>query len=800
MNQTDKIVALGLEQLSEGFGIFDDDLNLVSCNTMFRKLRNYSEDLCRPGTSLESMIRYNAERGDFGPGFIDEQVARRMSEIRKSAEREIIREMHDGRILKIRYQRIEGGGLTITFEDKTDEQKAKRALEESEERHSLVARATSDGLYDWNVTTNKLYVSERLNELFAFDDSNITSQQWADRVHKEDLPIYIAAIRNHFKGATDHLECQYRIAGKAGDYRWVRDYAVGVQGKDGRVQRLVGAVRDVTDIETAENKRDQAEKRLLDSLETIEDGFLLVDAADRVQLWNRRYMEIFSDAAGMDISDIVRKDRPFLDMIEDGYKRNMFKPHPKGAAGWIAERRQARENPVSQLELELNSGRWLLINERTMSDGGRVSVYTDITDFKTREGELEAEKIRFEDAIESLSTGFALFDANDRLVVCNTKYREYFIKLEDLVTPGTTFTEIIRSAVDRGLFPTAVDNPDAWIAALIEERAATSEVREQHLENGLWLQISDHRTKDGGIVSIYADITLLKQREADITAAKNEAEQALDSLQKTQVQLIHAEKMASLGQLTAGIAHEIKNPLNFVNNFSKLSAEMLEELTDVLEEPLAALDEIDREDAEDLLATVRGNLLKIDEHGKRADSIVKNMLLHSREGPGEKQLVDLGALAVEALNLAYHGARATDSSFNVEMITEISPDLAPAECHPQDLQRVFLNLCSNGMYEAVKRFKAGGAPPVLTVAGKMEGDFIIVEVSDNGGGVPAEIRDKIFQPFFTTKPTGEGTGLGLSMSYDIVKQHGGILSLNSKTGRGTTFRVSIPANAKAEAS
>lgn len=297
--------------------------------------------------------------------------------------------------------------------------------------------------------------------------------------------------------------------------------------------------------------------------------------------------------------------------------------------------------------------------------------------------------------------------------------------------------------------------------------------------------------KDCWLNSIYV-IDARKRMEQDLAIAKDEAEAMLSELKTTQNSLIHAEKMASLGQLTAGIAHEIKNPLNFVNNFAKLSAEMLDELKELLEAPIAAMEEDDREDAEDLLSTVRGNLLKIDEHGKRADSIVKNMLLHSREGPGEKQHVDLGALAVEALNLAYHGARASDSSFNVDMKTEMAADLPSVECHPQDLQRVFLNLCSNGMYEAVKHSNEKGETPMLRVASKVDGDNIVIEISDNGGGVPEEIRDKIFQPFFTTKPTGEGTGLGLSMSYDIVQQHGGQLSLESETGKGTTFRVSIP--------
>ncbi|MBL4906663.1 MAG: PAS domain-containing protein, partial [Sneathiella sp.] len=305
--------------------------------------------------------------------------------------------------------------------------------------------------------------------------------------------------------------------------------------------------------------------------------------------------------------------------------------------------------------------------------------------------------------------------------------------------------------------------------------------------------------RDCWLNSIYI-IDARKRMEQDLAAAKDAAEATLAELKTTQDSLIHSEKMASLGQLTAGIAHEIKNPLNFVNNFSKLSAEMLDELTEILQTPIATLEQDDKEDAEDLLRTVSSNLLKIEEHGKRADSIVKNMLLHSRRGPGEKQKVNLNSLAEEAMNLAYHGARASDSSFNVEMKTDFSDAIAPVVCHPQDLQRVFLNICSNGMYAAVKRSKLGGDPPWLSICTRMENSKVIIEVTDNGGGVPDDIKDKIFQPFFTTKPTGEGTGLGLSMSYDILQQHGGTLSIKSGARLGSTFRVEMPAGSPAEVS
>jgi signal transduction histidine kinase len=266
-------------------------------------------------------------------------------------------------------------------------------------------------------------------------------------------------------------------------------------------------------------------------------------------------------------------------------------------------------------------------------------------------------------------------------------------------------------------------------------------------------------------------------------------------LQKAQQRLVQAEKMASLGQLTAGIAHEIKNPLNFVNNFAKLSDELLGELTEILEEPIKALDEEARDGAEGLFKTVRENLTKIGDHGKRADSIVKNMLLHSREGPSERQATSLNAIAEEALNLAYHGARAENPKFNIEMVKSLAEDVGEVECYPQDLMRVFLNLMNNGMYAANKRGLQAedDFAPTISLTTRAVGGKIEIEVRDNGPGIPPDVREKIFMPFFTTKPAGEGTGLGLSLSYDIVvKQHGGELTVDSEPGEFTAFRLTLP--------
>jgi len=260
-----------------------------------------------------------------------------------------------------------------------------------------------------------------------------------------------------------------------------------------------------------------------------------------------------------------------------------------------------------------------------------------------------------------------------------------------------------------------------------------------------------------------------------------------------QANLIHAQKMAALGQLTAGIAHEIKNPLNFVNNFAGLSVELLDELKDTAAPAIAALDKHKRAEIDETIATLTGNLERIAEHGRRADGIVKSMLAHSRGGAGDWQTVDLNGLVEEALNLAYHGARAQDQNFNIKLERDFDSALAPIEIVPQDMTRVFLNLIGNGFYAATKKSREPGSRPVLSVTTRARDEAVEIRVRDNGTGIAPKYRDRLFQPFFTTKPTGEGTGLGLSISYDIVtQQHGGTITVDSEPGAFTEFTVRLP--------
>jgi signal transduction histidine kinase len=300
------------------------------------------------------------------------------------------------------------------------------------------------------------------------------------------------------------------------------------------------------------------------------------------------------------------------------------------------------------------------------------------------------------------------------------------------------------------------------------------------------------------LVTTFADqaaiaIENMRLFEAEQQRTRELAE-SLEDLRTTQDRLVQTQKLASLGQLTAGIAHEIKNPLNFVNNFSGVSVELIDELRQALEAP--QLDNKARAEIAEIANTLRGNLDKIVQHGKRADAIVKNMLLHSREGSGEHRPVDINALVEEAVNLAYHGARAEKQGFNITLERSLDPTAGQVDCFPQEITRVLLNLISNGFYAATKR-KAqadnGGYEPALTAATKSLGDRVEIRIRDNGTGIPPEVREKMFNPFFTTKPAGEGTGLGLSITHDIiVKQHAGSIEVDTKPGEFTEFKIILP--------
>ncbi len=421
-------------------------------------------------------------------------------------------------------------------------------------------------------------------------------------------------------------------------------------------------------------------------------------------------------------------------------------------------------------------------------------------ELRARTDELAQRQSELRVTFENMGDGVAMFDATPRLVAWNRKFQEIFDVPDALLDEHRTYTDYIRYLAARGDYGPGIDSEE-------QIRRITASGGEYHTyertrPDGRVIEVRRNPVAAGGFVLIFADITERKRSEAELRAAHDAAQEAsrtieaaYQELKAAQANLIQAEKMASLGQLTAGIAHEIKNPLNFVNNFASLSVELLDELKATAAPGFAALDEGRRTDIEDVTGLLTSNLEKIVEHGRRADGIVKSMLEHSRGASGERKTVDINTLVNEALNLAYHGARAQDQSFKITLERDFESGIAPIELNPQDMTRVCLNLFSNGFYAARKRqmvegeaFKAG-----LKVTTRDLDDVVEVKVRDNGTGIPADILDKLFQPFFTTKPTGEGTGLGLSITYDIVtKQHGGTILVQSEEGAYTEFTITIP--------
>jgi len=680
------------------------------------------------------------------------------------------------------------------------------ALSGREDPLSLAVASISEGFAVFDADDRLVLCNDRYKELYPgladIVEPGVTFVQILETVAARGVVEGAGERREEWirERLDRHRDPSGPILQRQADGRWIQ-----INETRTSAGGTVAVFTDVTDLKRHEEElacavrdKDAVLGEFNAVMDAIDYGIMFLGPDLRPRLYNRAYGEMWDLQ-----KELLAAKATIRELMENVHRRGLYMVPDEEFEDYARARIEAiREGNVAPVEFRRADGRVYQYQCKSLPDGGRMLTFFDITELKRTEQALRESEQRFKDFASSSSDWFYEIGPDLRFTYFSERLTAV-VGVSPREVIGKTREEIGQGDVD----------DETWARHLGDLRAHRPfknfrfqvKAGQGHT---VWISTSGVPVidEDGafqGYRGSASDITEAIVNEQVIRQAKDQAERALDELQRAQNNLVQAEKLALLGQLVAGIAHEIKNPLNFINNFADLSAELVDELREILEKALATLDEDERSDAHDLMWTLVDNLKKISEHGDRADSIVKSMLAHSREGPGERRAADINALVEESLNLAYHGARAQDQSFNVTLERDYEENASPLEVIPQDLSRVLLNLFSNGFYATQKRGVESKDPayvPTLTVSTRDAGERVEIRVRDNGTGMPADVADKIFTPFFTTKPTGEGTGLGLSLSYDIIAhQHGGTFDVDTREGEYTEFIISLPRQAGAEA-
>jgi PAS domain S-box-containing protein len=750
LTQREEELRVTFDNMGDGVAMFDAEPRLVAWNRNFVEIIGLPDALLAERPSYADYLRMLAERGEFGTENVEAELASRLEDTARELRLE--RTRADGTVIEVRRNAVPGGGFVLIYSDVTEQRQAEAAI-----------RAARD---DAEAALERQTATADILKVIASSPTDVQPVLEA---------VAQAAVR--FCGAADSVVILRES-----------DEAV-VAAHEGPLLMPPGTSFPLN-LETASG-------RAILGAQTCH--FPDIPSLDRIEFAANHRIAAAQGFRAAVSAPLLRKGTAIGSVALRKPEVGPFAPQQ------IALLETFAAQAVIAIE---NVRLFTELRESLEQQTATAEILTVISQSPTDVGPVLSAVARAamkfcgaNDAQVSLREGdewfIAAHEGPIETILGTRRMLTRHTALGRAMTDGEVIEIVDLQSIDADEFPEG--------RALGALRGFRSALAAPLLRDDVSIGAISLRRRDAGQFEP-RQVELLKTFAAQaVIAIENvrlftELRESLERLKAAQANLIQAEKMASLGQLTAGIAHEIKNPLNFVNNFAGLSVELLDELKQAVDTLLAEPDEDKRAELQETMDLLTGNLAKIVEHGRRADGIVKSMLAHSRGGTGDWQVSNINALVDEALNLAYHGARAQDQDFNVMLERDFAETKA-IEVVPQDVTRVFLNLFGNGFYAANKR-QFGGAGsdyrPTLTVSTRDLGDAVEVKVRDNGTGIPPEVRAKLFQPFFTTKPTGEGTGLGLSISYDIVtQQHGGSIDVESESGAFTEFTVRLPRRRRA---
>lgn len=657
--------------------------------------------------------------------------------------------------------------------DITEEKKLAEALRESEARYAHALEAIGEGLYDWDIDKDDVYYSPGIWRQLQIDAADLrTPRDWINRIHPEDIQRFTDATRAHLRGATPRFECELRYRASDGSWRWARQHGLALRDESGLARRLIGSTGDITESKRMAAALAQAEARLQAAVEAVSEGFVLWDADDRLVMCNDVYRRYF---AGM--QEMVVPGATFAAIVRRGYELGMFPDAGPEFDQWFAVVQARRRSVSGRREQHLARGQWLMISDRRLADGGTVSVYSDISEMKRREAELaeavdrlgvardEAAKARVQltEAIEAISEGFALFDANDRLVLWNSRFVDFYRPVAHIIRAGARFRDMLTAVAHGGLLDLGTRSPEEWVEWRLAIHRAPAGSPELKLTSGRWVTVSERRTQEGGIVGVYSDVTELKDREQQLAGL-------VDSLAVARDEALEASRAKS--RFLATMSHELRTPLNAILGI----ADMLRE-------------EADDDGRKDL----KEPLGRISRAGKHLLQLINDILDLSKIEAGRLEVhpetISLPGFAADIAVTVQPLAARNGNSFHLER----EAAAAQITADPMRLRQVVLNLLGNAC-KFTERGEVSLAIRCTTSGGVQRIQFV---VADTGIGMTPAQASRLFEEFSqgdpsTTRRYG-GTGLGLAISRRLCRMMGGDIEVSSELGKGSTFVAWLPA-------